>query len=166
MKTKFTFLGLVLVVGITANAQSLERSVIGAAGGFSSAGNVSLSWTAGEVIVTTASSGSVILTQGFQQPNPASSSVKPITLQDGFAIYPNPSTGLFQVKVTSRANTDINQLQAIVYDGSGKQVGLKNIDVNQNIGTIDLSYLPSGIYHMSIAAGNNSYGVYKITILN
>jgi hypothetical protein len=49
-------------------AQTLSSQVIGSSGGFLTAGNGSLSYTVGELAVQQISSGSGMLTQGFQQP--------------------------------------------------------------------------------------------------
>lgn len=58
-----------LLAGQLVLAQSVQLSptVIASAGNYSEAGNISLSWTLGEVAVTTLSQGDLVLTQGFQQ---------------------------------------------------------------------------------------------------
>ena len=49
-------------------AQTLGPKVIASAGGSSTNGGVSLSWTVGETAVSTLQNGTLILTQGEQQP--------------------------------------------------------------------------------------------------
>lgn len=56
---------MILYVGII-NAQSIERSVLATAGNFSN-DNIQMSWTIGESITETYTTGTVKLTQGFQQ---------------------------------------------------------------------------------------------------
>jgi hypothetical protein len=57
-----------MAAAIAMQAQSLCPSVISTSGGYSSGFSASLSWTLGEIATETFSNGSVILTQGFQQP--------------------------------------------------------------------------------------------------
>lgn len=49
-------------------AQSVSPEVVSSAGDYYENGNVSLSWTLGEIATETYTNGNVILTQGFQQP--------------------------------------------------------------------------------------------------
>lgn len=73
--------------------QSLERDVIATSGGFESSANMSLSYTVGEAVVETYSQSSLILTQGFQQPLPQSSSgIERPEPKLSVSAYPNPTT--------------------------------------------------------------------------
>jgi hypothetical protein len=56
-------------LAVQIQAQSIERSVVVNTGGYSEGAGVSVSWTLGEVVTATFSSGNTILTQGFQQPD-------------------------------------------------------------------------------------------------
>ena len=59
-------------------AQSLDRSVVATAGNYSTATGISLSWTIGQAgPVQTASTASLILTQGFQQADIIVTSIDP-----------------------------------------------------------------------------------------
>lgn len=73
-------------------SQNIELSptVIASAGNYSEAGEISLSWTLGEVAVTTLQQGEIILTQGFQQSflKEVGFASDPIKWQ--IAAYPNP----------------------------------------------------------------------------
>ena len=53
---------------IALTAQSVSPEVIASSGDYYKNENISLSWTLGEIATETYSNGSVILTQGFQQP--------------------------------------------------------------------------------------------------
>lgn len=61
-----------LLVAITVilhcNTEMSAQSLISTAGGYYTGNGISLSWSLGEPVVETFSGGSVILTQGFQQP--------------------------------------------------------------------------------------------------
>jgi hypothetical protein len=65
--TKFV-IAILLAGTFPSTAQTLSPQVIASAGGYSTVGNVSLSWTLGETFTTTLENGNSILTQGFQQP--------------------------------------------------------------------------------------------------
>ncbi len=85
-----TFLMMMLGAIITIQAQvTLERSVIGSAGYASP----TMSFTMGEVVTTTTTAGSIVLTQGFQQPDTVLrvgiSNVVNTTLD--IQLYPNPA---------------------------------------------------------------------------
>lgn len=72
---------------------SLSPSVIASAGNYSEAGNISLSWTLGEIAVSTLTEGNLILTQGFQQSyldggDTTGIDLNPIDWQ--ILAYPNP----------------------------------------------------------------------------
>lgn len=49
-------------------AQSVSPQVVSSAGDYYDNGNISLSWTLGEIATETFSNGNIMLTQGFQQP--------------------------------------------------------------------------------------------------
>ncbi|MCB2219858.1 MAG: hypothetical protein KQI35_05625 [Bacteroidetes bacterium] len=68
MKTQI-FTIVFLVGAMLCSAQSIERSVVASAGDYFEGAGVSMSWTLGEIATETFTSGNVILTQGFQQPN-------------------------------------------------------------------------------------------------
>jgi gliding motility-associated-like protein len=59
---------LLLPVTLAAQVGSITPVLVGSAGNFSSAGNISLSASVGEPMVVTANAPTMILTQGFQQP--------------------------------------------------------------------------------------------------
>ena len=63
-----TILSLTLLSSALLTAQSITPSVVGSAGGSGTAGATTLSWTVGEMSVSTLNNGSNILTQGYHQP--------------------------------------------------------------------------------------------------
>lgn len=165
MKKTILFTFSIFVLSHLTFAQSIERSVIGSAGSFVSSGSVQLSWTVGETVVNTASAGSVILTQGFQQPNQANSAVKEVN-QTNLTLYPNPSTGMFQVSLKSGASTLNEQASAFVYDGAGKQVAhFTQLLFNNGSLDLDLSHLPGGLYTLQFQDSKVAVGTFKLTII-
>ncbi len=67
MKTFTIFLSVVLLPFFL-SAQSVSPQVVASSGDYYQGTNASLSWTLGEIATETYSNGSIILTQGFQQP--------------------------------------------------------------------------------------------------
>lgn len=87
--TFFSYLILKLIA-----AQAVSPQVIATSGGFATGANLSVSYTVGESVVTTASGGSNILTQGFQQPSDIISGLLDIEKQNvgTLSLYPVPAT--------------------------------------------------------------------------
>lgn len=131
--------------------QSLEQYVIGSAGNFATtSGGTTLSWTVGEVITTTESSSSAILTQGFQQPV----IVNPLTINDRNAdaftisVFPNPT--LEQITIQKEQN---GTLRAELIDVLGQVIGHYQLQDNQT--QIDLNKLPAANYLLRICTIEN-----------
>lgn len=89
---KYIFLTLAVACSFQlASAQiELGPTVIASAGSYSEADNISLSWTLGEIAVTTLEEGNLVLSQGFQQAYINGTSVKLEELNWQITAYPNP----------------------------------------------------------------------------
>ena len=107
---------------LIAMSQTLERQVISSAGSFSTAGGITLSSTVGEVAVTTMIAGTVVLTQGFQQPNPEDFTAVPDEqkINLNYKIYPNPTSDQLVVEFTADKPTE---LSIQLFDLNGKNYG-------------------------------------------
>lgn len=92
MKKRLTLLIGTMLAFQVLSAQSIELSptVIASAGNYAEAGGISLSWTLGEIAVSTLTGGDLILTQGFQQSfdDGTGFNLDPIKWQ--IFAYPNP----------------------------------------------------------------------------
>ena len=90
------------------NAQvTLAPTVIASAGGYAENGNISLSWTLGEIAVSTLYSDNLVLTQGFQQPFSIGTSINLNTSIDwNINAYPNPVEHELNIKFTLQKNDD------------------------------------------------------------
>lgn len=122
-----------------------------------------MSWTAGEVVTATVASGSVILTQGFQQPNEISSSVNLLAVSDLLDVFPNPSYGILNLRL-SNSNLKDSVLYIEVYDAVGKIV-YSTFQKAVGIHAIDVSNLPGGIYNLAVTLNGSKRGVFKISIV-
>jgi hypothetical protein len=117
------YLSSLIIVGFyaTVYSQSISHQVIASAGNSVTNGNMNLSYTVGEVAVTTISGNNYILTQGFHQPEHTVSSMleSEKTVIGSFAVYPNPAGGevYFGYEFPQPGNVSV-----ALYDVSGKLV--------------------------------------------
>lgn len=73
-------------------SQKLDRFVVATAGNTASNANLTLSYTIGETVVTTAGNSSLTLTQGFQQPDDILVGVPELPSPGlSYTLYPNPA---------------------------------------------------------------------------
>lgn len=137
-----------LFVGISnfSIAQSLEQFVIGASGTDFSNSNAQLSWTIGETIISTLSTGNQQLTQGFHQTLLQVSSVDN-TEDTGFSaeVFPNPSQEIIVIQIDS----ELDQLQYSIFDVLGRLLHHEDI-LNNRYTTVNLSNLSAGNYLLKI----------------
>ena len=70
---------------------------------------------------------------------------KPDQNKVNFEVFPNPTNGIFTIKLPD----SLNDFIVMVYDASGKQI-LKS----RNSTTFDLSNQPTGIYYVTLQTGN------------
>lgn len=91
MKRKLSFIIIAqFIVQFTFAQIELGPTVIASAGSYAEADNISLSWTLGEIAVTTMSQGDIVLTQGFQQGYANGTSIDENPLDWQIIAYPNP----------------------------------------------------------------------------
>lgn len=145
-----------------ASAQSVERSVVAGAGAVAINSGGQYTWTLGESVVQLATGGSVILSQGFQQPESSAVNVKSISSANGLKVYPNPSSGFFTME--SAGSNKNENLAFLVFDNAGKQV-FSGTSGNVAKYTMDLSSLPGGIYLLQVASVGGSVQNFKLTII-
>ncbi len=100
--------GIFLLAAIEGNSQAPYRHVVAAGGAFGQSPGISLSYTVGEVAVTTLTGASSILTQGFQQPDGLFVGiVDPVS---GFVTshaYPNPVSSQLTLELASSKNDNL-----------------------------------------------------------
>ncbi|HLP51457.1 MAG TPA: T9SS type A sorting domain-containing protein [Chitinophagales bacterium] len=131
-------------------AQSIERSVISSTGNYSTGSSVSVSATVGEPVVPTYTSGSIILTQGFQQPENADSvtGVSEVQAVITWTLFPNPATTQTNLMLSEvPVNCTLH-----LYNLAGQLIMERKIAQQkvQHKEVIDLHGLASGTYMLSI----------------
>jgi hypothetical protein len=89
------------------NAQvKLTPSVISSGGGYGVNDNISISWTLGEVAVTTLSHANMILTQGFQQPFDIGVGISRDEVNWSISVYPNPVGDQLRIRFNIEKSAD------------------------------------------------------------
>ena len=162
MRKLFFFLSWMLVP-LLGWGQSLTPTVIASAGDYFDNGTVSISFTVGEVAVTTLEAGDVVLTQGFQQPFELDvTAVKDQEINWSVKTYPNPVKEQLHVKFTLEKPEDFN---VVVMDLTGKKVLVKKFGQVQpgEVRQIDFQNYAPGIYLISVTSADKSVRkIYKV----
>ncbi|MCX6290756.1 MAG: T9SS type A sorting domain-containing protein [Bacteroidetes bacterium] len=139
-----------------ARSQTLSPSVLASSGGYYTASGYSLSSTVAEMtMVTTVSSGSFILTQGFQQPEDFGVRVAELPQESGVTLFPNPNHGSLALLMNLQKDADV---LVKVFDAIGREVyfdKFKHVTgINQY--SLDLSSLTDGMYWIEVLAEKQS----------
>lgn len=153
---------LFFVIGICNNciSQSLSPTVLASAGGYASAGGVSLSYTVGEMaMVETFTSSNTILTQGFHQPEQNITKILEADKTDfgSFAVYPNPATAevFFGYEFPQEGRVEVT-----LYNNLGQVVQNVFTDNEYNSGktinSFNCSLLAAGNYMMQANFAGNA----------
>jgi Secretion system C-terminal sorting domain len=137
------------------SAQTLSPTVISSAGAYDAAGGISLSSTVGQpsaiesVIVP-----SIILTQGFQQPeDDATVGIEVLNDQSlEITAYPNPVSDVLKIQYSHPLN---RSAQAQVTDLLGNDA-IEPFDIISNeVRSLNLSSLAAGIYFLNVKEDNH-----------
>lgn len=133
------------------SGQTIDRQVIGLAGGISTGNGITVSWTAGEMAVQRAyaENGGGSVTEGFQQPH-LSLILEPAQgLEVSF--FPNPVSHLFTVRLPAKEERTFH---AQILDQQGRV--LKTIrGLVAGDRQIDVEALPAGAYHLRLIPEND-----------
>jgi len=162
MKKILTFIFTACFVA-SATAQDVKQQVISSAGGFDVSGDntISLSWTLGELVISTVTStgGDLILTQGFQQSKLEVTAIEEHPeLGIMVAIYPNPTSEIVNIKFT----TPLEGETAVYLVGpDGRTIITDIIPSGVLLKPIDMQTYPSGTYFLRIQNGVK-LNVYKV----
>ena len=158
MKTLLRFF-IITVMGTGAvQAQNLSPTVVASAGGYASGGNYTISWTLGEVAISTLTGGDFILTQGFQQPweLDIGNAVEDISFGWSVIPYPNPVDGQLRLRFNTERTMDYN---IEITDLTGKKLSvetLKQVVPGQEI-EVDFSGFAQGLYLMTVSSDDREY---------
>ncbi len=143
---------LLLILSQSLAAQSIERAVIGAYGTSGTAGTVQIDMTVGEIATTTASAGTLIVTQGFHQPASGSVGIaEELGVQVEYRLFPNPATDLITLEMTGAQPIAI---RVEIVDARGRLTGLEQRQLQVGSAMVesswDTSSLAEGMYLLVI----------------
>lgn len=157
MKKAITFLSFIVLSAQIAIGQDIELSptVIASGGGFAESGEISLSWTIGELAVTTLSQGEIKLTQGFQQGFVIGTGIQLDPIHWNINAYPNPVQNELHLQFRMpESKSFLMEMQDI----SGKilsQKVYKEVYENDVI-TINMYDYKTGIYFLRVTTTDRS----------
>ncbi len=123
-------------------AQSIQNSVIGAAGTSATNGGITMDFTLGETVIETFTAGGNTLTQGFHQTKLTLVAIENEFLFPEISIYPNPATEFIHVEIPENHTA----LEFLLYDVNGKL--LKTYTHSSTHLTIDVGVYARGTYYL------------------
>ena len=140
-----------LIAGINLNySQTLSPSLLSSAGEFFTAPSFSLSMTVGDLVISTAGSGSIILTQGFQQPDLVIETFLSEKMIDWeVRAWPNPVTDKLNISISLPSPMILN---LEILDLNGRSILLQQTrgpDTYHQL-LLDLQQLVNGFYIMKV----------------
>lgn len=143
-----------LFCGANLNAQTMERQVIASGGSVQTASGAELSSTIGEAVTASFTSGTVNLSQGFQQGGSVSTAIAENKIKMDYKLYPNPTRNKINIDLTADKAIE-GELKLISIDG--KLILSKRIQIQASQAfkfSYNMEQLPAGIYILSIQSNN------------
>ncbi|HZV70834.1 MAG TPA: T9SS type A sorting domain-containing protein [Saprospiraceae bacterium] len=147
---RLLILPVVLFWMISIHAQALSPEVVATAGTSFSSPTETLDFTIGEMMTSSFRDGSIILTQGFHQPEILFVSIEKPDPEISFSLFPNPTERMITIESAKE-----EMLQVRIYDSVGKTVATTAF-FRKKI-TLDLQTLISGYYIMAISNASGKH---------
>lgn len=153
---------LSLLLAVSASSQ-YKQDVIASAGGFNTATGISISWTLGETIIPTFTSGdgTLILTHGFQQQLIVTTVEENLETMVTVTVFPNPASDNVNIRFDEAIDDEV---KLIIVNSNGKPVKSVIIEATTIEKQINLQDIPAGIYYLRLIKGKLS-NVYKVVKL-
>ena len=148
---------ILFVACVAIRGQSQSQQVMATAGGSGQNGGMSMDWVAGETVVTTGSSASLMLTQGFLQPVLVVTAISEPEGADYINAYPNPTSDVLIIQLD---DSDYKDLQYILLDLNGKQLEKNRLVKNHT--AISMENYPSGVYLLIIRQTDKELKAFQI----
>lgn len=156
-KSILVFLTAMFALSLSAQKQE----VIASAGGYNSAGGISISWTLGETIIPTFSAGGLILTHGFQQQLIVTTIEENLLELVNVTVYPNPASDVLNIKFEVPLDGAVD-LYLLTQQGS--LVLTDFIEATTVEKQVNMQQFPAGVYFIRLVKGKLS-NVYKVVKL-
>ena len=152
----------------TGFAQSIDRQIISTTGNYLDTGTIKISLTVGEVVIQTGYHGSLIVTQGFHQPDTnISMSLESLTREElDVSAFPNPTLNdvILDFKGCQETNLAIN-----IFNSAGQQMTdlIPARIENNDRQTISFNGMKAGNYFILIRSSDGkSSKVFKVQKMN
>ncbi|WP_298741851.1 T9SS type A sorting domain-containing protein [uncultured Chitinophaga sp.] len=145
-----------LLWSLTARAQLvLQRQVTASTGGSGLIGNILIQYTVGEPAISTLGGGSLMLTEGFQQPElppltPGEDAIK------NYILYPNPASVTVKVQFDLLTQTSV-LFRLINAAGQMMYQQFQHYGPGQVIIPIPVNRFPAGIYTVMLNINGKVY---------
>lgn len=159
-------LKMTLILLCTCCSGLLAQSTLNAAGGGATIGGNSYDYSVGEMaVVSTASTATLVVTQGLLQPQPATPDATSnlIISENQLSIYPNPTTAILNLQPQFTTG-GILSIQLV--DMNGRMIQKKEIKLANGSETqkLDISSYATGNYLLNVQFENhrNTYKIQKI----
>jgi hypothetical protein len=142
----------------TINIQAQLMQVIATSGGIYQEEETSMTWTLGETVILTMSSGDLMFTPGFLQPVLiVSTTDRDVNSPFEIKAFPNPANGSLEVELKESRSGNIN---FSLYDAGGRKI-LQIYPENSKT-TIDLGQYSSGLYLLKVSQADKEITSFKI----
>ena len=149
---------IILLLLVLSSAALMAQQIVATAGGTLGNASGSISYTIGESVAQTFSSGDNILTQGFQQSYLSVSTEKTILdLNFSITVFPNPTTDVVTLRV---AKENPSGLLYLLYDLNGRLLSKKVIENSDT--TVPFQSLQTGTYLLEVMDGKLGLKTFKI----
>jgi hypothetical protein len=142
-------------------SQQINQQVIANAGGYDVNGNISISWTLGETIISTFNNGSVMLSHGFQQKLIITSFQDNLEAVVKVLLFPNPAGDILNIHFDQPVD---GEMILLLTDMQGRTIKTDKIDKAVSDTQINLHDIPAGLYFVKLVKGKllNIYRVVKL----
>lgn len=143
---------LVFAAGsISALAQQAETEVIANAGeSYTTASDLLLSWTIGEMAIETYSEGNILLAQGFHQPAiKVTMLLKSEDVATSFSIFPNPVMDKVTIRIGKEVSVEkLQNMRAELRNIEGRLI--REATFNTQEYSLDMEMLANGTYFLQV----------------
>ena len=154
------YLIILVVSGCTtlAKGQSADLQLIGSIGGDFANASIDVNFSAGEAIIETQSSATIVVNQGFQQPLELISGLNELNLGNEITLFPNPVSAELNIEFSDNATTS-GHVEVLVFNANGQIVLREESTVLGGNGAmiqVDLRALEPGHYLIQLQDANGS----------
>ncbi|MFT7102593.1 MAG: hypothetical protein ACJAYA_001165 [Bacteroidia bacterium] len=153
IKFYLTLVVFLLLGALVSTAQSIDRQVAASAGNELTNSSGTITYTIGEPVTETLSSGNATATQGFHQGIINITSVREQIKDLEISIYPNPTSDLLNVKFDGTGVWELHTLD-------GKLINTGNLLTS--LTSIDMRNIALSTYTLTIILDDNRMNTYRI----